>query len=39
LAEEIDLRSEALGNSAQSFTHLGLITAAVNLLRALGAHD
>ena len=38
-AEEIGRRGEALGNFPQAFTHLGLITAAVNLDKALGAHD
>jgi GH15 family glucan-1,4-alpha-glucosidase len=38
-AEEIGRRGEALGNFPQAFTHLGLITAAVNLDRALGESD
>lgn len=38
-AEEIGRRGEALGNFPQAFTHLGLITAAVNLDRALGETD
>ncbi len=36
-AEEIGARREALGNFPQAFTHLGLISAAFNLDRALGA--
>ena len=35
-AEQIGPRGEALGNFPQAFTHLGLITAAYNLDRALG---
>ena len=35
-AEETGPRGEALGNFPQAFTHLGLITAAYNLDRALG---
>ncbi len=36
-AEEIGPSGEALGNFPQAFTHLGLISAAYNLDRALGA--
>jgi GH15 family glucan-1,4-alpha-glucosidase len=35
-AEEIGLSGEALGNFPQAFTHIGLISAAFNLDRALG---
>ncbi len=38
-AEETGPRGEALGNFPQAFTHLGLISAAVNLDRALGARE
>ena len=36
-AEEIGPSGEALGNFPQAFTHLGLISAAFNLDRALGS--
>jgi len=38
-AEETGPRGEALGNFPQAFTHLGLISAAFNLDRALGSRD
>ena len=37
-AEEIGDTGEALGNYPQAFTHLGLISAAWDLNRALGSH-
>jgi GH15 family glucan-1,4-alpha-glucosidase len=36
-AEEIGPSGEALGNFPQAFTHLSLISAAINLDKALGA--
>jgi GH15 family glucan-1,4-alpha-glucosidase len=38
-AEEIGPRGEALGNFPQAFTHLGLISAAYNLNKALGGRE
>ena len=37
-AEEVGDTGEALGNYPQAFTHLGLISAAWDLNRALGSH-
>ena len=37
-AEEMGDSGEALGNFPQAFTHLGLISAAWDLNRALGSH-
>lgn len=38
-SEQIGPRGEALGNFPQAFTHLGMISAAYNLDRALSGHD
>jgi len=38
-SEQVGSSGEALGNFPQAFTHLGLISAAFNLDRALGASD
>jgi GH15 family glucan-1,4-alpha-glucosidase len=38
-AEEIGPSGEALGNFPQAFTHMGLISAAFNLDRALGSSN
>jgi GH15 family glucan-1,4-alpha-glucosidase len=38
-SEQVGPTGEALGNFPQAFTHLGLISAAFNLDRALGASD
>ena len=37
-AEEVGDTGEALGNYPQAFTHLGLISAAWDLNKALGSH-
>jgi GH15 family glucan-1,4-alpha-glucosidase len=37
-AEEVGDTGQALGNYPQAFTHLGLISAAWDLNRALGEH-